>query len=114
MMIPAKVFASISVMTVADLPRQPSVKGSLVFSQFSDKDSIKHLLGMQLWHLLKYAELTEVVRQKDKLLIDLLHKVQVGNIDDDDQGKIYTRIWWELSKRYLAHVWREWLCHEKG
>ena len=48
MMIPAKVFASISVMTVADLLRQPSVKGRLVFSQFSDKDSIKHLLGMQL------------------------------------------------------------------
>ena len=88
MMIPAKVFASISVMTVADLPRQPSVKGRLVFSQFSDKDSIKHLLGMQLWYLLKYAELTEVVRQKDKLLIDLLHKVQVGNIDDNDVEKL--------------------------
>ena len=38
---------------------------------------------MQLWHLLKYAELTEVVRQKDKLLIDLLNKVWVANIDDD-------------------------------
>ena len=25
------------------------------------------LSGLQLWHLFKYAELTEVVRQKDKL-----------------------------------------------
>ena len=43
---------------------------------------MKHLLGLQLWHLLKYAELTEIVRQTDKLLIDLHNKVRVGNIDD--------------------------------
>ena len=24
---------------------------------------MKHLLGLQLWHLFKYAELTEVLRQ---------------------------------------------------
>ena len=26
---------------------------------------MKHLLGLQLWHLFKYAELTEVVKQND-------------------------------------------------
>ena len=31
---------------------------------------------MQLWHL--------VVKQNDKLFIDLLNKVRVGNTDDDD------------------------------
>ena len=36
---------------------------------------MKHLLGFQLWHFFKYAELTEVLRQKDKLLINLLNKV---------------------------------------
>ena len=37
---------------------------------------MKHLLGLQSWHLFKYAELTEV-------FIDLLNKVPIGNIDDD-------------------------------
>ena len=40
---------------------------------------------MQLWHLFYYAELTEVERQKDKLLIGLFNKLRVGNIDDDVQ-----------------------------
>ena len=36
-----------------------------------------------MWHLFKYTELTEVVRQNYKLFIDLLNKVRVGDIDDD-------------------------------
>ena len=36
---------------------------------------MKHLLGLQLWHLFKYAELTEVVKQNDKLFIELLNIV---------------------------------------
>ena len=44
---------------------------------FFDKDSIKHLLGLQLWHLLKYSELTEVVRKNYKLfIINLLNKIR--------------------------------------
>ena len=82
-MIPEKAFAGPSIMNVADLLQLPPVRGILIFAQFSDKDSLKHLLGFQVWHLFKYAELTEVVTQDDKLFIDLLNKVRVGNIDDD-------------------------------
>ena len=41
MMIPKKAFAGLSVMTAADLLQLPPVRGKLIFSQFSDKDSMK-------------------------------------------------------------------------
>ena len=50
-------FAGLSIMTIADLCQVPPVRRKLVFSQFSDKNSLKHLLGLQLWHLFKYAEI---------------------------------------------------------
>ena len=90
-MIPEKAFAGLSVMAVADLLQLPPVRGKPIFSQFSDKDSMKHLLGLKLWHLFKYAELTEVVRQNDKLFIDLLHKVRIGNINDDVENLLRAR-----------------------
>ena len=83
MMICEKAFAVLSVIIVADLLQIPPVRGKFMFSPFCDKDSMKHLLGLKLWHIFKYAELTEVVRQNEKLFIDLLNKVWVGNIDDD-------------------------------
>ena len=58
MMIPETTFAGLSVMPVADL-----------LQLLSDKDSMKHLLGLQLQNLFKYAQLTEVVRQIYKLFI---------------------------------------------
>ena len=69
----------------------PPAGGKLKFSQFSDNDSMKHLLSLQLWQLFKYEDLTEVVRQNDKLFIDLLNKVWVGNIDDDVKNLLKTR-----------------------
>ena len=83
MMIPEKAFAVLSVTTVTELLQLPPFREKLIFSQFSDKDSMKHLLGLQLWHLSKNPELTEVVRQKDKPFIDLINKVRIGNIHDD-------------------------------
>ena len=80
MMISEKAFAGLSVMTEADLLQLPLVIRKLILYQFFDKYSMKHLLGLQWRHLFKYAELTEVVRQNDKLFINLLNKFHVGNI----------------------------------
>ena len=44
MMIPEKALADLSVMTVTDLLQLPRAWGKLIFSQFFDKDTIKHLL----------------------------------------------------------------------
>ena len=90
MMIPEIAFAGLSVMTVADLLELPPVRRELIFSLFSDKDSMKYLLGLQLWHLFKYEKLTKVVRQNDKLFMDLLNKVRKKKCRKFTQGKIYT------------------------
>ena len=54
MMITEVTFAGISIMTVANLLQLPPVREKLTFSQFSDKKTMKHLLGLQLWHLFEY------------------------------------------------------------
>ena len=99
-MFPEKAFAGLSVLTVADLLQLPPVRGQLIFSQFSDENSMKHLLGLQLWHLFQYAELTEVIRQNDQLFIDLLNKVRVGNIDDEVEKLLKARFIHESDENY--------------
>ena len=56
MMIHEKEFAGLSVMIVANLLELPPVRQKLTFSQFCDRDSMKPLLGLQLYHLFKYAD----------------------------------------------------------
>ena len=78
MRIPEKAFAGLLVMIVADLLQLPPVRGKLITSQFYVKGSIKHLLGLQIRHLFKYAELTGVVSQNHKLSINFFNKLRVG------------------------------------
>ena len=110
MMISEIVFAGLSVMTVADLVQLLSIRGKLLLSQFSDKDSMTHISRLQLWHLIKYAELTEVVRQNNKLFIDLLNKVLVGNNDDDVEHLLKARFIHESNENYpndVLHMYAE-------
>ena len=61
---------------------------------------MKHLLGLQLWHLFKYAELTEVLRQTDNLFINLFNKVRIANIDDDVENLLKERFIFESDENY--------------
>ena len=107
MTIPEKEFGCLSVMTAADLLQLPPVR---------EKDSMKHLLGLQLWHLFKYAELTKVVRQNDRLFIDLPNKVRVGKIDNDIENLLKARSIHESDENYrkdILHMYERITCHEK-
>ena len=44
---------------------------------------MKHLQGFLLWQYFENAELTEVVRQINKLFIDQPNKVRIGNTNDE-------------------------------
>ena len=97
-------------MTTADLFQLPPVRVKLILSQFYGKDSMKHLLDLQLWYLFKYAELTEIVRQNDKIFIDFLNKVRVGNIDDDVENLFMARFIREYDGSYpkkSLHIYAE-------
>ena len=110
MMIPKKTFAGLSVMTVADLLQLLPIRGKLIFSQLFDKDRMKHFLGLQLWHWFRYAELTEVFRQNDKLFVDLLNKVRVGNIDGDVENLLKAKFIHESDENYpkdVMHMYAE-------
>ena len=93
---------------MADFLQLPPVKGKLLFSQFSNKDSNKHLLGLQLWDL--YAELSEVVRENDKVFIKLLSKFRFGSIDDNVEKLIKARFIHESGENHpkdALHMYKE-------
>ena len=61
---------------------------------------MKQLFGLQWWHLFKYAELTEVVRQNDLMFIDFLNNVWVGNIDNEVEKSFKARFIHESDCNY--------------
>ena len=99
-------------MTVADFLQLPPVRGKPIFLRFSNQDSMKHLLGLQLWHLFNYAESNKVVTQNDKLFIDLLNKVRAGKINEDFEKLLKARLIHESHENYPKHVFHMYVENE--
>lgn len=104
MMIPEKAFGGFSVITVAHLLQLASVETKRIFSQFSDKSSMKNLKGLELRHLFEYPELTEVVRRNDILFINLLNKVRVGNINHNVEKLLQVRFIHQPEENYPRYA----------
>ena len=71
--------------------------GKSVYATVDSCDSLEGHLALNLWRMLQFAELTEVMRQRGGTkFIDLLNKIRVGNLDKDfqktDLGKVYRRM----------------------
>ena len=54
--------------------------------------------------MIKYAQSIEVVRQNNKLFIQLLKKVWVGNIDDDVEKLVKASFILESDENYSIDV----------
>ena len=77
-------FAGLTVVLVADLLQLLPVMGKPVYVNVDGCDSLERHLALNLWCMFHFAELTELMRQRGGTkLIDLLNKIQVGNIDDN-------------------------------
>ena len=65
---------------------------------------MKHLLSLHLWYFFESADLTEVIRQNNKLFNDLFSKARVGNIDEVE--KILKAIFtYESDENYPKDAW---------
>ena len=87
-----------------DLLQLPPVKGQYIFSQFTNSSKRNQLLSLQLWHLFKYAKLTEVVRQKDSVFINLLNSIPIGEVEEEVENLLRSRFIHESYEKYPNSV----------
>ena len=62
-------FTGLSVMVIGDYLQLSPVKMRFIFSRFTSRNKVNQLLSLQLRHLLKYAERTELLRQHDEIFL---------------------------------------------
>ena len=80
----SKPFGGLSVIVCGDFYQLPPVNAPAIYYQLdSKKATVKDINGLELWYLIKMAELTEVMTQSgDTRLIEMLNKIRVGDADD--------------------------------
>ena len=81
-------FAGLTVVLVADLLQLPPVMGKPVYATADGCDSLERHLSLNLWHMFQFAEWRQ---RGDTKFINLLNKIQVGNVHEDNQKQIRER-----------------------
>ena len=99
-------FAGMSVIVCGDFYQLLPVRGRPVYSITT---SINCLLTLDLWHKFKMAEMTEVMRQRDDYqIINILHKIWEGQIDEDVELTLKLRFFKKLSyPENAVHIFAE-------
>ena len=104
-------FSGLEVVFLGDFLQLPLVRGKPIYACVDEIDKIDRLLSLNLWHMFRFAELTEVMRQKsDAEFINLLNKIRIGDIDADVQQKLKVKFINETADNYpqnAVHMFTE-------
>ena len=66
---------------------------------------MNQLFSLQLWHLFKYCELTEVVGQSDQVFVNMLINFRLDTVDKNTERLLRARLrsvwqklttWWSI------------------
>ena len=83
-------FGGISIIFSGDFHQLPPIKAAQIFALYHGDDAMQNI--DPLWRMFQMAELDEVMRQKgDNILIDLLNKVRIGELDVDSENILKSR-----------------------
>ena len=94
-------FADLSVVVLGDFLQLPSVRGKPIYALTDDHERIEGFLSLDLWKIFKFAELTEVMRQRrDIEFIEFLNKKRVENLDESVQNRLKARFVKENGVNY--------------
>ena len=104
-------FSGLAVVFLGDFLQLPLVRGKPMYACVDEIDKIYRLLSLNLWHMFRFAELTEVMRQKsDAEFINLLNKIRIGDTDADVQQKLKVKFINETADNYpqiAVHMFTE-------
>ena len=97
-----------SILVVGDFHQLPPVCAMLLYASSLDED---HQKSLDLWRLISFAELTEVMRQRgDKHFIVILNTIRVRNLDSEVKRTLKWRIIRSSDlyyPKYSLHVFPE-------
>ena len=78
----------------------PPVRGTFILLTFTNGSKMNKLLFLELWHLFKYAEITEAVRHSDRTFVNVLNSVCLGTADENIENFLKARFIDPPDKNY--------------
>ena len=96
-------FVGKSVLVCENLCQLPAVRAKPVLT-FNDTETVEAFTSMDLWCIFRLPELEQVMRQDDKVFLDMLNKIRVGEIDQNVEDAIKSRFIDKNDPRYPGTI----------